>query len=652
MRCVMNLECYYLTPLILGREQFVFYEKLYSCECVTESDTDNVFFFENLAQVSEDANTKLCEAMGLEELYKALQGMESGKAPGINGFPVDFYKSFWTVLGEDLLAVLNESLVEGRLPLSCRRAVLTLLPKKGDLTEIKNWCPVSLLCTDYKLLSKVLANRMAGVMEQVIHPDQSYCIPARSIFDNISLVRDILEVSKLFNLDCALFSLDQEKAFDRVEHNYLWKTLAAFGFCQDFVEMVKMLYTDVESVLKVNGGLCTPFKVGRGVRQGCSLSGMLYSLAIEPLLQQIRANLTGLNIPGYNCNIHLSAYADDVIVIVNSQKDIEMLKKLLDHFRVLSSAKINWNKSAALLCGKWTGAGLSIPDGLLWSKGGLKYLGVFLGDENTVQKNWEGIVEKIKGRLAKWKWLAPNMSYKGRTLVINNLIASSLWHKLKCIDPPVKMMNEIQALLVDFFWDKLHWITKSILFLSKEDGGQGLINLQSRTAASRLQFIQRLLLGSSDFGWRVAACAILRSLGGLQMDKPLFLLDPQKLDASKMPIFYRNLFKVWSLFNQQRTLCTKSLFWLLNEPIICGARLDISTVEHSFPGLKESLCKSKITTLSRLLNVVGPNFMNIEKTASHLGFFSTRIVTQMMDKACVLVVLVLDDKVDTPGVLS
>ncbi len=112
--------------------------------------------------------------------------------------------------------MLNESLAEGRLPLSCRRAVLTLLPKKGDLTDIKNWRPVSLLCTDYKLLSKTLANRLTEVMEQVIHPDQSYCILGRSIFD-ISLLRDFLDVSKLFNLDCALISLDQEKAFDRVE---------------------------------------------------------------------------------------------------------------------------------------------------------------------------------------------------------------------------------------------------------------------------------------------------------------------------------------------------------------------------------------------------------------------------------------------------
>ncbi len=107
-----------------------------------------------LSRVSEEGNLKLSKALSLEELHNALRGMESGKAPGIDGLPVDFYKSFWSVLGEDLLAVLNESLAEGRLPLSCRRAVLTLLPKKGDLTDIKNWRPVSLLCTDYKLLSK------------------------------------------------------------------------------------------------------------------------------------------------------------------------------------------------------------------------------------------------------------------------------------------------------------------------------------------------------------------------------------------------------------------------------------------------------------------------------------------------------------------
>ena len=83
----------------------------------------------------------------------------NGKAPGIDGLPIDFYKVFWSCVGKDLLAVLRESLGEGGLPLSCRRAVITLLPKKGNLQEIGNWRPVSLLCSDMKSLSKALAMR-------------------------------------------------------------------------------------------------------------------------------------------------------------------------------------------------------------------------------------------------------------------------------------------------------------------------------------------------------------------------------------------------------------------------------------------------------------------------------------------------------------
>ena len=111
---------------------------------------------------------------------------------------------------------------KGCLPLSCRRAVLTLLPKKGDLCEVKNWRPGSLLCTDYKIISKALANRLRDVMDQVVHIDQSYCIPGRSIRDNIVLIRDYLDISNSLDLQLGFISLDQEKAFDRVEHQYLW----------------------------------------------------------------------------------------------------------------------------------------------------------------------------------------------------------------------------------------------------------------------------------------------------------------------------------------------------------------------------------------------------------------------------------------------
>ncbi len=89
------------------------------------------------------------------------------------------------------------------------------------------------------------------------------------------------------------------------------------------------------------------------IRQGCSLSGMLYALAIEPMLQQLREHICGLNLPICKSSISLSAYADDVVVLINGQNDVQVLMKVLEDFRVLSSAKVNWNKSEALLIGNW-----------------------------------------------------------------------------------------------------------------------------------------------------------------------------------------------------------------------------------------------------------------------------------------------------------
>ncbi len=616
-----------LNPSDIRKRAVGFYKNLYRSEYATEADVESTFL-RSLPKMSEEGNAALSGVLSLGELNKALQGMELGKAPGIDGLPIDFYKSFWAELGEDLLQVLSDSLSKGMLPLSCRRAVTTLIPKKGDLTDIKNWRPVSLLCCDYKLLSKVLANRLAEVISQVIHPDQSYCVPRRSIVDNISLIRDALEVSKLLNLDFGLISLDQEKAFDRVEHLYLWKTLEAFGFKQDFIKMVQVLYSEVESVLKINGGLCAPFQVKRGVRQGCALSGMLYSLAIEPLLQQLREKIKGLHLPDCKItkNVCLSAYADDVIVFVSGQKDVHSLFNVINDFTLVSSAKVNWKKCETLLVGKWNNGKPKLPEGLVWGKGGLKYLGVFLGDDLTQQKNWEGIVEKIKGRLEKWKWLLSRMSYRGRILVINNLVASSLWHKLACIDPPPQLLGKIQAILVDFFWDRLHWVQKSILFLPKDEGGQGLVHLQSRMAAFRLQFLKRLLDGAADVSWRAIAHIILQNYGGFGLDKHLFLLNPLKMDLSVFPPFYKSLFKVWGLFHIQKSESPYSLHWLLEEPLVLGARLD-ATDDNSFFNWGSKLKESKVIILRQLLDLAGENLDNAEMVASFLGTRSIRLVS-------------------------
>ena len=143
------------------------------------------------------------------------------------------------------------------------------------------------------------------------------------------------------------------------------------------------------------------------------------------------------------------------------------------------------------------------------------------------------MLEKIKGRLQKWKWLLPKLSYRGRTLIINNLVGSSLWHKLACVDPPLGLLPKLQAEMVNFFWDNLHWTPQSVLFLPRDEGGQGLVNLVSRGATFRLQFIQRLLMGPQNLVWRPLAQTILAGVNGMGLHAVLFLMDYTLLDLSR-----------------------------------------------------------------------------------------------------------------------
>ncbi|CAM2118758.1 unnamed protein product [Caretta caretta] len=220
--------------------------------------------------------------------------MPTNKSPGMDGLTVEFYCVFWDVLGPDLVTVWAESLQSGVLPLLCRQAVLALLPKKGDLRDLRNWCPISLLSTDYKIVVKAISLWLGSVLADVIHPDQTYTVPDRNIFDNLFMVRDLLELGRRDSLSFALLSLDQEKAFDKVDHGYLLNTLQAFGFGPQFAGFLQVLYTSAECLVKLNWTLTEPVSFGRGVRQGCPLSGQLYALVIEPFLCLLRRRLTGL----------------------------------------------------------------------------------------------------------------------------------------------------------------------------------------------------------------------------------------------------------------------------------------------------------------------------------------------------------------------
>ena len=228
------------SPGEMRSHAMVFYADLFGAQqCSMQSREE---LLEGLPQLSLDEKAALDCELTLEELKAAVNQMATGKAPGIDGLSTDFYKHFWNTIGPDLHEVFMEGSRIGFLPVSCQRAALSLLPKKGDLALLKNWRPVSLLCTDYKVLSRALSNRLKVVLELIIHSDQTYCVPDRSIMDNIFCVRDILDVCKVYDLDVGIVSLDQENAFDRVDHSYLFSALKAFGFGDVFLSWVGLLY--------------------------------------------------------------------------------------------------------------------------------------------------------------------------------------------------------------------------------------------------------------------------------------------------------------------------------------------------------------------------------------------------------------------------
>ncbi|CAM2103893.1 unnamed protein product [Caretta caretta] len=265
-----------------------FYTSLFSPD-PTDPDACEVLW-EELPTVSMGDRDRLELPLTLAEFSEALRRMPTNKSPGMDGLTVEFYRAFWDILGPDLVTVWAESLQGGVLPLSCRRAVLALLPKKGDLRDLRNWRPLSLLSTDYKIVAKAISLRLGSVMAD-------------------------------------------EKAFDRVDHGYLLSTLRAFGFGPQFVSFLRVLYASAECLVRLNWTLTEPVSFGRGVRQGCPLSGQLYALAIEPFLCLLRRRLTGLVLREPELRLVLSAYADDVLLVVQDPGDLARVEACQTIFR-------------------------------------------------------------------------------------------------------------------------------------------------------------------------------------------------------------------------------------------------------------------------------------------------------------------------------
>ncbi len=237
-----NQEC--TDSNLISKEIFRFYRELYSS---TYSPSDADAFFEHIKKWTPQINEcfkSICEAeISMDEVEKAMNCLKLDKSPGSDGLRSNFYRHFWLHLKELFFGMLKEISESHILPTTMKQGLITLIPKPGkDPKFIDNFRPITLLNTDYKILTHVYANRLKSGITQIISDTQSGFIQGRSIHNNIRLVLDLLEYNHLIEDEGFILFLDFFKAFDTVEHGFIFSTLELFGFGEKFINMIKLIY--------------------------------------------------------------------------------------------------------------------------------------------------------------------------------------------------------------------------------------------------------------------------------------------------------------------------------------------------------------------------------------------------------------------------
>ena len=328
-----------------------FYRKLYNKE-VPDRLNDEVFcndFFDHCPTLEPELRASLSRPLDLAELRAALRTC-SDSAPGMDGIPYSFYEVFSDSLLPYVLNSWEYALEMGQLADSHRRSCISLLPKKDkDLTMLGNWRPISLSSCDLKIITKAYADRLKAALPSVICEAQVAYVPGRDISFNNRLLKYAQSYATAQNEDCCVVSLDAQKAFDSVNHDYIGKVLEVYGFPPEFLEVFRTLYKDLESVVQVNGFLSPSFEVKNGVKQGDALSCGLFVLAIDPLVRNIMANpeIEGLSIPGGPREIlelKVFSYADDVSVVCRNGS-LQPIFSEYERFSRISGLTLNADKT-------------------------------------------------------------------------------------------------------------------------------------------------------------------------------------------------------------------------------------------------------------------------------------------------------------------
>ena len=376
----------------------------------------------------------------------------------------------------------------GELPVGLNDTAITLIPKVRNPQYISQYRPISLCQVLYKVAAKSIANRMRGILDEVIGEEQSAFVPGRLITDNVLVayesVHAMRKKKRCKKAFCAV-KLDMMKAYDRVEWHYLEAMLLKLGFDGNFVKLIMKCVSSVRFVVKVNGELLPYFTPSRGLRQGDPMSPYLFLICGEgftTLLNNYGTHIDrGIRVSFRSPWVNHLLFADDSLIFMGAcAESADRLVAILDIYADFSGQKVNKQKSSIYFS---PNALQPVKDivknilGITVEAFSERYLGLPTAVGRITSGTFDHIAERSHGCMQGWS--EKRLSSAARETLLKAVIQAIPRYTMSCFKLTKKVCKSLVAAMARFWWSSsvdrksLHWLSWKKLAAPKVKGGIG-----------------------------------------------------------------------------------------------------------------------------------------------------------------------------------
>lgn len=467
----------------------------------------------NFRKLSLVESRDLTRPFTVEEVKNAIWDCDNYKSPGPDGVNFGFIKQFWLDLKDDFMRFITEFHRNGKLAKGINSTFIALIPKVDSPQLLNDFRPISLVGCMYKVLAKVLANRLRTVVSSVVSDTQSAFLKGKQILDGILVANEAVDEARRMNKEMLLFKVDFEKAFDSVDLHYLDSVMVNMNFPTLWRKWISECVGSATASVLVNGSPTEEFVIERGLRQGDPLSPFLFLLAAEGLNVLMQSMVSEGLYRGYTVGstegVEVSnlQFADDTLLLAEkSWANVRSMRAVLIIFEQISGLKVNFHKSML--------TGVNVPISWLTEAslvmncrvGTLPfvYLGLPVGGDARRLEFWKPVVDRIVNRLSNWS--CKFLSLGGRLILLKSVLSSLPVYFLSFFKAPTGIISSLESLFKRFFWGgceesrKISWVDWNSVCLPKEEGGLGVRRLCEFNLSLLGKWCWRML-GEKDRLW-------------------------------------------------------------------------------------------------------------------------------------------------------